>query len=213
MPRWIVSSLLILATLALVPLACVARARVVHSKQPRIHIVQDMDNQGRFKSQQANSLFADRRATRSPVPGTVARGALSADDHLDRGLVAGQWATTIPLPVTAELLARGQSRYQIFCTPCHGMAGYGDGIVSKRAERLQEGSWVPPSSFHVEPATTRADGHIFNTISNGIRNMPAYGSQIPLADRWAIVAYVRALQRSQRGTVEDVPPQLRSSLR
>jgi len=212
-PRWIVSTLLILATLALVPLACVARARVVHSKDPRIHIIQDMDNQGRFKSQQGNPLFADGRAMRAPVPGTVARGRLEANDPLDRGLADGEWVTRIPLPVDAALLERGQSRYRIFCSPCHGLSGYGDGIVAKRAERLQEGSWVPPASFHVPPASTRPDGHIFNTITNGIRNMSSYGAQIPVEDRWAIVAYVRALQRSQRGSVDDVPPQLRSSLR
>ena len=91
--------------------------------------------------------------------------------------------------------------------------GYGDGVVSGRAERLQEGTWIPPSSLHTELVRTRPDGHLFNTIGNGIRNMPGYASQIGTEDRWAIVAYVRALQRSQNATIDDVPPELRAQLR
>jgi len=206
-------TLVILALLGAIPYAWVARSRVVSSKQPRIHIVQDMDNQPRYKRQQANPLFADGRAMRTHVPGTVPRGMLREDDHLYRGLVRGEWATRPPMPVSAELLHRGKQRYEIFCTPCHGSAGYGDGIVARRAERLQEPAWVPPSSFHVAPALTRPDGHIFNTITHGIRNMPAYGSQIPVEDRWAIVTYVRALQRSQASPASDVPADVRAGLR
>ena len=119
----------------------------------------------------------------------------------------------IPVAVTAQLMRRGQERYDVFCTPCHGYAGNGDGIVAKRAERLQEGTWTPPSSLHTDLVRSRPDGQLFNTISNGVRTMPAYGSQIPVADRWAIVAYVRALQRSQGARVADVPAELRSQLR
>jgi mono/diheme cytochrome c family protein len=118
-----------------------------------------------------------------------------------------------PLAVDLGVLQRGRERYDIYCAPCHGLAGYGDGSVAKRAEALQEGTWTPPTSFHTELIRQRPDGHIFNTISNGIRNMPAYGPQIPVADRWAIVAYVRALQRSQNATVDDVPPEIRAQLR
>jgi mono/diheme cytochrome c family protein len=206
-------TLVILGMLALVPFAWIARSRVVSSELPRIHVFQDMDNQPRFKRQQENPLFADGRAMRTHVQGTVARGLLHEDDHLYRGLVGEAWATRPPMPVTAELIERGRERYEIFCTPCHGLAGYGDGIVSKRAEKLKEGAWVPPSSFHVEPASTREDGHIFNTITHGIRNMPAYGSQIDAHDRWAIVTYVRALQRSQASPVSDVPADVRAGLR
>jgi mono/diheme cytochrome c family protein len=101
----------------------------------------------------------------------------------------------------------------IYCSPCHGLAGYGDGMVAKRAEELQEGTWTPPSSMHSDLIRVRPAGQLFNTITNGIRNMPAYGQQISVEDRWAIVAYVRALQRSQAATVEDVPRDLRTSLR
>jgi mono/diheme cytochrome c family protein len=209
----LVPTLFLLGCLALLPLVLVARARSVKSPLPRIHVVQDMDDQGKFKSQQPNPLFADGRATRAPVAGTVARGQLREDDVFFRGVTGEAYATEIPTPITTELLERGKERYGINCSPCHGLSGYGDGIVARRADKLQQGTWVPPTSFHAEPAASRAAGHIFNTITNGIRNMPAYGSQIPAEDRWAIVAYVKALQRSQKSGIEDVPPDLRSSLR
>lgn len=86
-------------------------------------------------------------------------------------------------------------------------------MVSQRADQLQEGTWTPPTSFHTDLVRARSEGHLYNTISNGIRNMPSYGSQIPVDDRWAIVAYVRALQRSQNATIDDVPADLRAQLR
>lgn len=215
MPKWTYPTLLLLGALALVPVACIARARAVKSPLPRVHLILDMDNQQRYKSQQANPMFADRRAMRPPVAGTVARvpGGLLFDDAYLTGIVNEQYVTEFPRPVTADVMRRGQQRFDIYCAPCHGLAGYGDGMVDKRAQSLQQGTWVPPASFHVEPASTRPVGHIFNTITNGIRNMPAYGPQIPVEDRWAIVAYVKALQRSQQATQDDVPPELRSSLR
>jgi mono/diheme cytochrome c family protein len=111
------------------------------------------------------------------------------------------------------MLLRGQERFNIYCSPCHGLTGAGDGLVSRRADALQEGTWVPPLTFHGDQVRGRPVGHLFNTITHGIRNMPAYGAQIPAEDRWAIVAYVRALQRSQNATVADVPPDLRAGLR
>lgn len=212
MPRWVVFSLIVLASLALIPFACIARARAVRSAQPRVHLIQDMDNQSKFKSQQLNPLFADRRSMRPPVAGTVSRGELRNDDHRYRGIVDGRWATRFPDDVDEQLLARGRERYDVYCSPCHGLAGYGDGIVARRADRLQEGTWVPPSSFHTDLVRERTVGELFNSITNGVRNMPAYGSMIPVPDRWAIVAYVRALQRSQNATLEEVPAELRSSL-
>jgi mono/diheme cytochrome c family protein len=196
MPRWVGSVLVVLATLALLPFACAYRARHTQSPVPRIHLLQGMDNQPRYKSQQVNPLFADSREARPPVAGTVARGRLDDDDGLNRGIRGGTWIDTFPVPVTAPLVSRGQERYRIYCAPCHGLAGYGDGIVAARADRLQEGTWVPPSSMHIASVLARPVGHIFNTITNGIRTMPSYGSQIPVDDRWAIVAYVRALQRA-----------------
>jgi mono/diheme cytochrome c family protein len=203
----------ILGAVALVPLALVARARVSKNAEPRIHLIPDMDHQPKLRAQQLNPLFADRREMRRPVGGTVARGELALDDHYYRGQVEGQWAEDFPLPVTGELMHRGQERFNIYCAPCHGLDGGGRGPVAVRADELQEGTWVPPLSFHEQQVLDRPVGHIFNTITRGIRTMPAYGGQIPVGDRWAIVAYVRALQRSQHASLDDVPADLRESLR
>lgn len=205
--------LIVLAALALVPFACIARARAVRTSAPRVHVIPDMDQQAKFGPQKVNPLFADRRSARPPVPGTVAQGELREDDHLYRGIVNGDWAATFPMEVDGALLTRGTERFNVYCTPCHGLAGYGDGMVSKRADELLEATWVPPASFHTDLVRSRPVGHLFNTVTNGVRNMPAYGSQIPEHDRWAIVAYVRALQLSQHADIADVPAEIRSSLR
>jgi cytochrome c5 len=185
---------------------------VTRSETPRIQIVPDMDDQPKFKAQQANPFFADGRAMRSPIPGTVARGELRDDDHYYRGLVGGELASEFPMRLTPAILQRGRERYEIFCQPCHGLSGKGDGVVAQRADRLQEGTWTPPSSFHTDLVRSRPAGHIFNTITHGIRNMPPYGSQISVRDRWAIVAYVRALQRSQHAALRDASPEGQASL-
>jgi len=215
MPKWVTPVLVMLAALALIPFAFVARARTTKSRAPRIHLVHNMDNQGRYESQQANPWFADRRAMRLPVDGTIARGRLRTDDHYFQGIIDETYVESFPARVTLtrERIERGRDRYAIFCSPCHGLSGYGDGMVARRADRLQQGTWIPPSSMHAEPAITRPVGHLYNTITNGIRSMPSYGSQIPVGDRWAIVAYVKALQRSQQARLEDVPPDKRSALR
>ncbi len=213
LPRGLLYAVAVLVVLSWVPLALIMRARVTTTPEPRIHIVPDMDNQPKFKAQARNMMFADRRAMRPPVPGTVARGATLDNPALTSGKTGDDWVDAIPLPVDAGVLQRGRDRYDIYCSPCHGLAGYGDGMVAKRADELLEGTWTPPTSFHTEVVRERPDGHIFNTIANGIRNMPAYGSQIPVEDRWAIVAYVRALQRSQNATVDDVPSDIRAQLR
>jgi hypothetical protein len=213
-PRWLIFAALIFTALAIVPFALISRARTTTSSQPRFNIVPDMDNQPKFRAQQANPMFADGRAMRLPVAGTVARGELREDGALYRGKDSDdQWVIVFPMPVTTQLMQRGHERFDIYCTPCHGYAGYGDGLVAKRADRLQEGTWTPPSSLHTELVRARPVGQLFNTITNGARTMPAYGAQIPVADRWAIVAYVRALQRSQNAGVADVPAELRSQLR
>lgn len=213
MPRWLVYSLILLAALALIPLALIARARATTSELPRIQPIRDMAKQPKFKTQSANPLFADSRAMRPAVEGAVPRGELHEDAAFWTGRTSDGWVTAFPVPVTEALLRRGQERYDIYCAPCHGLAGYGDGPVAKRADALQEGTWTPPSSYHTDLVRSRPDGHLFNTITNGIRNMPGYAAQIPAADRWAIVAYVRALQRSQGATVADVPAELQRQLR
>ncbi len=214
MPRWLTSIVVILVALSWIPIALALRARVVKKTEPRVHIIQDMDNQPKVKAQSRLMLFADRRGMRPPVPGTVARGAVIGDSALMLGKADGDaWVETSPVQVTLSLLERGRQRYEIYCSPCHGLAGYGDGMVAQRADQLQEGTWTPPTSFHTDLVRERPEGHLFNSISNGIRNMPSYGSQIPVDDRWAIVAYVRALQRSQNATIDDVPADLQAQLR
>jgi mono/diheme cytochrome c family protein len=147
------------------------------------------------------------------VPGTIAQGELEADDALYRGKSGDQFVTRIPLPVTLALMRRGQERFDIYCATCHGYVGLGDGMTAKRADALQEGTWTPPTSLHTDPVRQQPVGQIFNTITYGIRKMPPYGPLIPVRDRWAIVLYVRALERSQNARVEDVPPEVRPSLK
>jgi mono/diheme cytochrome c family protein len=199
-----------------IPLGVIARARFSNSEQPRVHIFQDMDNQPRYKPQKANPLFADGRAQRPVIPGTVARGELDLDDHFDRGFVMetgadgkpiARFFTGFPSQVTVNeaLLARGRDRYNIYCSVCHGRDGSGAGQIHLRATELGEANWVPPTSFHIEQVRGRPEGHIFNTITNGIRNMSGYGQQLSTQDRWAIVAYVRALQFSRNAPLNVVP--------
>lgn len=204
MPAWTKNLLTILGLLGLIPLLLIFNARVSTSTEPRIHLIHDMDHQDKFRAQEGNPLFADGRAMRLPVAGTVARGELALDDHLERGLVGGKWATSLPAELAREpgLLLRGRERYQVFCAPCHGDSGHGDGMVHQRAEQLKRMrrpgmTWTPPTTYHDQALRDRPDGYLFHVIGNGIRNMPPYGSQVPVRDRWAIVAYLRALQRSQ----------------
>jgi len=213
LPRWFRPIGIILACLAFVPFAIVAKVRSTNSSETRPQIIFDMDQQPKFKTQAPNDLFADGRAMRPQVPGTVAKGELREDDHLFRGKVGDGWAAAFPTPVTGEMLARGRERYIIFCMPCHGYAGNGDGPVARRADKLAEGTWIPPITYHSDALRNQPVGQIFNTISNGVRTMPSYGGQIPVDDRWAIVAYVRALQRSRWAGLEDVPAEEREQLR
>lgn len=212
-PRWLVYTLLTLVVLSWIPLAMIARARTTTTTRPRVHLVPDMDAQPSSKPQEASAVFADGRAMRPPVAGTVARGQLRADRARELGREGEAWVTALPVAMDRGLLERGRERYEIFCAPCHGLSGHGDGMVAKRAEALAEGTWTPPSSFHTDLVRGRENGHLYNTITNGIRNMPGYGSQVGVHDRWAIVAYVRALQRSQNATLEDVPADVRATLR
>lgn len=213
MPRFVKPVVAVLVAATLVPLAFALNARVSKSKKPAVHLFFDMDAQPKFKAQQGNPVFADGRAMRHPIPGTVARGELLPDDAVTLGKVGEAFVAEVPVPITADLLARGRERFGIFCATCHGLTGDGRGPVALRAESLEEGTWTPPSDLHAEPAFTRPPGHLYNTIRAGIRNMPAYGPQIPIPDRWAIVAYVLALRRSQHATEADVPPEYREALR
>jgi cytochrome c len=165
-----------------------------------------MEFQPRYNAYERNNFYADGRNMRHPPAGTVAQGLLKEDDAFYRGGDSANPIAKIPFTVDMALLERGRERYEINCTPCHGGVGVGDGIVVKRG-------FIPPPSFHDDRVIALSDGAIFRTISYGIRNMPAYAKQIKERDRWAIVAYVRALQKSQRATLQDVPESERAKLR
>lgn len=213
LPRWLILSTAVLVALSLVPLMLIAAHRAGTREDPAPRVFTEMVDQPKYITQDLSPFFEDHRATRPPVVGTVARGELQEDDAVFRGKTGEQFTARIPIPVSQTLMDRGQKRFNIYCATCHGLAGNGDGMISRRAEELAEGTWVPPASLNAEPVVKQLDGQLFNTMTYGIRKMPAYGPMIPVDDRWAIVFYVRALQRSQRAKVEDVPADKRPALR
>ncbi len=177
------------------------------SEQPPIHLNPNMDNQPKYKALGESSFFEDRSIMRMPVVGTIARGDLNEDAVYYTGKDAnGNLVETTPVPVTQSLLERGRERYDIYCTPCHSRVGDGTGVISQY-------NYVSPGNLHEERLVLIQDGHMYDVISNGIRNMPAYKHQIPVADRWAIVGYIRALQRSQNASLDDIPESERNEIR
>ena len=166
----------------------------------------DMQDQPKYESLEASNFFPDGRASRSLVPGTVARGQLREDTHLYEGKVAGKPADTFPFPIDLKTLERGQQRYNIYCSPCHDRVGNGEGMVVRRGFRR-------PPSYHIERLRQVPPGYLYDVITNGFGAMQDYAAQIPVRDRWAIVAYVRALQLSQNARLNDVPETERQNLR
>jgi mono/diheme cytochrome c family protein len=158
-----------------------------------------MNDQAKYKPLAASDFFADGRAARPPVPGTVARGELREDTHLYMGKVNGVLVATFPFPMDRKALARGRERYDIYCAPCHDRVGNGNGMIVRRG-------YKQPPSLHVDRLRDAPVGHFYDVITNGLGAMPDYSAQISVADRWKIVAYVRALQLSQRAAPGDVPP-------
>ena len=186
---------------------------------------QNMREGSRLDPYEPSAFFEDGQSARPLVPNTVARGQLRADEHFYTGRTgsgqegatpepgapadatapAGETAQgrgtlvdTFPYPVTREVMERGQERYNIYCAPCHGLAGYGDGMIVQRG-------FTSPPSFHSDELRGAPVGHYYDVITNGFGAMYPYASRVPPADRWAIIAYIRALQLSQNATLEDVP--------
>jgi mono/diheme cytochrome c family protein len=166
---------------------------------------QDMHDAPRYDPLEASTFFPDGQAARPFVVNTVARGQLREDDHLYRGRVDGELANVFPMPVTAAVMARGQERFNVFCSPCHGPTGAGNGMIVQRGFRA-------PPSMHEERLRTAPVGYYFDVMTNGFGAMQDYAAQVPVADRWAIAAYIRALQLSQRATIDDVPADRRAEL-
>ncbi len=214
-PPWMIYGGVITAFAALIPLAMIAKSTFTDTPYTRIHIVQNMDFQEKFKAQSVNERFADGRSMRADIQDTVAVGEANLDEHTGKGVVDGAFAWGLPegMKLDAALLERGQSRFDIYCAPCHGPVGNGDGLVHQRAAALGQATWVQPTSVHMDHIRNQPDGKLFNTITNGIRNMEGYGHAMSNADRWAVVAYVRALQRSQNGTDKDVESSRRGELK
>jgi mono/diheme cytochrome c family protein len=167
---------------------------------------QDMQDQPKYLPYQASRFFADGRTSRPLVAHTVARGHLAADTLLSTGKIDGAPAKEFPFAVTAAVLARGQERYNIYCAPCHDRVGNGGGMIVQRGYRR-------PVAFHIQRLREAPVGYFFDVITNGFGVMPSYASQIATTDRWAIVAYVRALQLSQYTTLANVPEAERAQLR
>ena len=167
---------------------------------------QDMHDQPKFIPLRPNDFFVDGRSERQLIDGTVARGHLNDDTLYYTGKGPdGQFSNEFPFPVTKEVIERGQQRYNIYCTPCHSRLGDGNGMVVQRGYRH-------PPSYHIDRLRQAPNGYIFDVITNGFGAMQDYSAQIPVADRWAIVAYERALQLSQHATLDDVPAEERAKL-
>lgn len=197
----------------LLPVAFVAASALLltgctnRQRETQIEIWDDMKRQPKVKAQSASAFFADGRANRRPVAGTIARGHLKDDDVYHTGMVDSEtYAGKNPEKIDMELLALGQARFNTYCSPCHDRVGSGKGIVAIKTPAWQ------PTNLQDDRIKKMADGEIFSVISHGRRTMPAYRFQVVEHDRWAIVAYLRALQRSTSGTVADVPADLKAEL-
>lgn len=178
------------------------------SERPPLEVFPDMDRQGHYRPQAESPFFADGRADRPLPPNVVARGQLGENVALNQGKTAsGAWVQGIPseLTVDAHFMQRGQNRYQIYCAPCHGALGDGNGITKLY------GMGATPT-YHDDRLVKMAEGELYNTITHGKNTMLSYADKLEPSDRWAVVAYVRALQRAQRGKVEDVPASQRAEL-
>lgn len=167
---------------------------------------QKMAEQPYYDPYEASDFFADGQSARLPVEGTVARGHVRDDDHLFTGKLDGALVSTYPFEVTEQVLERGRERYDIFCTPCHGGAGLGNGIVVRRGYRT-------PPSFLDPKFVDLPVGHYVDVMTNGFGAMPPYASQIKPEDRWAIAAYIQALQLSQSVDINQLPPDRQAELR
>lgn len=175
---------------------------------------QDMHDQPRYKPYARSDFFGDHRSAREPIAGTIARGQLKDDTYFETGKIGDKFGDVFPFPVVLgpsahdqKVLAieRGRERFEIYCTPCHGRSGQGNGMVVQRGYRR-------PPSFHIDRLRQAPVGYFFDVMTNGFGAMPDYAAQIPVRDRWAIVAYIRALQLSQNATLADVPVSARGDL-
>lgn len=195
--------------LAVVAIVSVAGLRGGLSRKPPIEVFPDMDRQPKLRPQTTTKFgaFADGQSSRLHVPGTVSREAARELDGFQTGKNAdGSWVDAMPVKVSAELVSRGRERYNIYCTPCHGASGDGNGVTTKFG-------MANVAKLHDERLIKMADGEIYNTIANGKNLMLPYGDKLDPQDRWAVVAYVRTLQISRLGKKEEIPDAVRANLK
>ncbi len=164
-----------------------------------------MHNQPKYRPLRTSAFFGDALSARPLVEGTVARGHLDDDELLNTGMIGGKAVDLFPFAITGDVMARGRERFDIFCSPCHGRTGLGDGMIVRRGYRK-------PPAYDIERLRKAPAGYFFDVITNGFGAMPDYRDQVPVRDRWAIVAYMRALQLSEHATEADVPPAERAKL-
>jgi mono/diheme cytochrome c family protein len=202
--------LLLVFGVTVIAVMVVAGKRGDMTRRPPIELFPDMDRQPKLRPQEANSFFKDGLSSQQPLAGTVARGSPWQDSPENTGRIPGttNFVATIPVAVTQQLLARGQQRFNINCSPCHGTQGDGKGITTKFG-------MVVIADLHdgqTRKVPQQPDGELFNTISNGKGLMQGYAANVTISDRWAIIAYVRALQRSHLGLMDDVPAAERANV-
>lgn len=176
-------------------------------RDPPIQVWDDMKHQPKFKVQDESDLFPDGRSNRRPPEGAIARGHMTDESPYYTGMEGALYIGKNPVPVTMASIKTGQRKFNTYCSPCHDRAGTGKGIVPTRVPAWQ------PANLTEDRLVAAADGDIFNVITNGRRTMPAYRFQIAVEDRWAIIQYLRVLQRAAHGTANDVPPDQTAGLR
>ena len=167
--------------------------------------LQQMAVQPAYQPLQESNFFPDGMSARPRIPGTVARGEIADDGFISTGMINGQIADGFPFPITDAVMDRGEERFNIYCSPCHGRLGDGNGMIPSRGYRR-------PPSYHTDALRAAKTGHFFDVMTHGFGAMPPYAAQVSVRDRWAIVAYIRALQLSQNGTINDLPAYMREKL-
>jgi mono/diheme cytochrome c family protein len=207
------------ALLGLAALGGALGCRGQTSDEPPVVLERNMNDQERYNPEQYSQFFADHRTMRQPVPGTIARDRYEDEPEVATGLTADKsgYVKVVPPQLVTRMggaekfLARGQERFGIYCAPCHGLTGDGKGMVVCKRDKVTdpcESRGFPPLPSYEDPRLRHMpDGQLFATITHGVRTMPAYGPQIPITDRWAIVSYVRALELSQMAEAKPTQPE------
>ena len=176
--------------------------RVSKSLKPPLEVFPDMDRMGKYKPQAENTFYVDGMADRPAVPGTVAAGSFNEDHYFSTGKINNQWGKGFPVKVNHKLIQLGEEKFNIHCSVCHGLSGDGNGITKTYG-------MIATPTYHSNRLRSMPEGEIFNTITHGKNTMGAYGVKLRLHERWAIIAYMRTLQKSQNARLEDVPLDMR----